>query len=77
MVGSTLDIGGTAFSVIGIVTTDSPDASTASDTYLPLDVAQTLSGESGLISSVYVQAASADDITGIRSDLETALRASL
>lgn len=72
-VGSTLDIGGTAFSVVGIVTTDSPDASTASDAYLPLDVAQTLSGEAGLISSVYVQAGSADDITGIQSDLESAL----
>jgi len=72
-VGSTLDIAGTAFSVIGIVTTDSPDASTASDTYLPLDVAQSLSGETGLISSVYVQAASADDIPRIQSDLEAAL----
>lgn len=72
-VGSTLEIGGTAFTVIGVVTTDSPDASTASDTYIPLDVAQTLSGEAGMISSVYVQAASSEDIAGIQADLETAL----
>ena len=72
-VGSTLDIGGTAFSVIGIVTTDSTDASTASDTYIPLDVAQTLSGEAGMISSVYVQAASSDDIPSIQTALQTAL----
>lgn len=72
-VGSTVEIGGTAFTVIGVVTTDSPDASTASDTYIPLDVAQTLSGETGMISSVYVQASSSEDITGIQADLETAL----
>lgn len=72
-VGSTLDVGGTDFSVIGIVTTDSTDASTASDTYIPLDVAQTLSGETGMISSVYVQAASSEDITQIQSAIQTAL----
>ncbi|KQQ08203.1 ABC transporter permease [Rathayibacter sp. Leaf296] len=72
-VGSTLEIGGTAFTVIGVVTTDSPDASTAYDTYVPLDVAQTLSGETGMISSVYVQAASSEDIAGIKADLEAAL----
>jgi ABC-type antimicrobial peptide transport system permease subunit len=72
-VGSTVDIGGTAFSVIGIVTTDSTDASTASDTYIPLDVAQTLSGQAGLISSVYVQAASSEDISSIQTALQTAL----
>ncbi|SMH45647.1 ABC-type transport system, involved in lipoprotein release, permease component [Rathayibacter oskolensis] len=72
-VGSTLDIGGTEFSVIGIVTSDSTDASTASDTYIPLDVAQTLAGQDGMISSVYVQAASSEDIAQIQSDIETAL----
>ncbi|OOB90911.1 ABC transporter permease [Rathayibacter sp. VKM Ac-2630] len=72
-VGSTLEIGGTAFTVIGVVTTDSPDAGTASDTYVPLDVAQTLSGEAGMISSVSVQAASSSDIARIQADLETAL----
>ncbi|MWV58394.1 ABC transporter permease [Rathayibacter sp. VKM Ac-2754] len=72
-VGSTLDIGGTEFSVIGIVTSDSTDASTASDTYIPLDVAQTLSGQDGMISSVYVQAASSEDIAQIQSDIQTAL----
>lgn len=72
-VGSTLNIGGTDFSVIGIVTTDSTDASTASDTYIPLDVAQTLSGETGMISSVYVQAASSEDITQVQTAIQTAL----
>ncbi|QHC57934.1 FtsX-like permease family protein [Rathayibacter sp. VKM Ac-2760] len=72
-VGSTVDIGGTDFSVIGIVTSDSTDASTASDTYIPLDVAQTLSGQAGLISSVYVQAASSEDISSIQTALQTAL----
>lgn len=72
-VESTLNIGGTDFTVIGIVTSDSTDATTAANTYIPLDVAQTLSGETGMISSIYVQAASSNDITQVQSDIETAL----
>ncbi|NQX28821.1 FtsX-like permease family protein [Microbacteriaceae bacterium VKM Ac-2854] len=72
-VGSTLNIGGTDFSVIGIVTSDSTDSTTASNTYIPLDVAQTLSGETGMISSIYVQAASSNDIAQVQADIETAL----
>ncbi|PPG64304.1 hypothetical protein C5C27_03480 [Rathayibacter sp. AY2B7] len=72
-VGSTLAIGGTDFAVVGIVTSDSTEASSASDTYVPLDVAQTLSGQAGMISSVYVQAASANDISAIQAALQAAL----
>ncbi|NQX13255.1 FtsX-like permease family protein [Microbacteriaceae bacterium VKM Ac-2855] len=72
-VGSTLNIGGTDFSVIGIVTSDSTDSTTASNTYIPLDVAQTLSGETGNISSIYVQAASSNDIAQVQADIEAAL----
>lgn len=72
-VGSTLNIGGTDFEVIGIVTSDSTDSTTASNSYIPLDVAQTLSGETGKISSIYVQAASSNDITQVQADIEAAL----
>ncbi|MBF4462975.1 MULTISPECIES: ABC transporter permease [unclassified Rathayibacter] len=72
-VGSSVSIGGTDFSVIGIVTSDSTDTSTASDTYVPLDVAQTLSGQTGKLSAVYVQAASSSDIGQIQSALQAAL----
>lgn len=72
-VGGTIDIGGTSFEIVGLVESSSGDASTASNVYIPLDVAQSLSGEDGKISSIYVQAASADDIASLKTSLETAL----
>jgi putative ABC transport system permease protein len=72
-VGGTIDIGGTSFEIVGLVESSTGDASTASNVYIPLDVAQTLSGEVGMISSIYVQASSADDIAALTTSLETAL----
>lgn len=72
-VGDTITIGGTDFSVIGIVSATGSDATTAANAYIPLDVAQSLSGQSDKISSVYVTAASAGDIDQIKADLTTAL----
>lgn len=72
-VGDTLSIGGTDFEIIGIVASSSSDAATASNTYIPLDVAQSLSGLDGQVSTVYVQASSSEAIEQVQSDLETAL----
>lgn len=72
-VGDTLAVGGEDFEVIGIVASSSSDASTASNTYIPLDVAQTLSGLDGQVSTVYVQASSSSAITQVQTDLEAAL----
>lgn len=72
-VGDTITIGGTDFSVIGIVAATGSDATTAANAYIPLDVAQTLSGQSGKISSVYVKAASSGDIDQIKTDLTKAV----
>jgi putative ABC transport system permease protein len=72
-VGGTIAIGGTNFEIVGLVDSASGDAATASNVYIPLDVAQTLSNESGKISSVYVQADSANDIAAIKTKLEAAL----
>ncbi|ROS52856.1 FtsX-like permease family protein [Frigoribacterium sp. PhB24] len=71
--GDTLAIGGTDFTVIGIVASTSSDAATASDTYVPLDTAQTVSGLTDQISSVYVTAASASDVESLKTDLGAAL----
>ena len=68
-VGDTVTIGGTGFSVIGIVTSTGSDSTTAANAYIPLDVAQTLSGQTGKISSVYVKAASSGDIDQIKTAL--------
>lgn len=72
-VGGTLSIDGTDFAVIGIVASSGSDSSTAFNAYIPLDVAQSLSGLNGKITSVYVQAESSSDIAQIQADLEKAL----
>lgn len=72
-VGDTITIGGTDFKVIGVVSATGADATTASNAYIPLDVAQTLSGQASKVSSVYVTAASASDIDQIKADLTKAL----
>ena len=73
VVGDTVAIAGTDFTVVGLVTASSADAATASNVYIPLDVAQTLSGLTDQVTDIYVQAASSTDIEGIQADVETAL----
>lgn len=72
-VGDTIDLGGTGFEVVGTVTANAADSASASNVYIPLDVAQALSGEDGMISNVYVQAASSTDIPQVQADIESAL----
>ena len=72
-VGDTVAIAGTDFTVVGLVSASSADAATASNVYIPLDVAQSLSGLDGQVTDVYVQAASSTDIDQIQTDIETAL----
>lgn len=66
-VGDTLSIGGTEFEIVGLV------SSGGSNAYIPLDVAQALSGLDGQVSSLYVQAASSTDIAQVQTDIEKAL----
>lgn len=73
VVGDTIAIAGTDFSVVGLVTASSADAATASNVYIPLDVAQSLAGLDGQVTDIYVQAASSTDIAQIQGDIETAL----
>jgi ABC-type antimicrobial peptide transport system permease subunit len=72
-VGDTVAIGGKDFSVVGLVTAASADAATASNVYIPLDVAQSLSGLKGQISDIYVQASSSTEIAQVQADVEKAL----
>lgn len=72
-VGGTVDVAGTAMQVVGIVASASADADTAANVYLPLDVAQTLAGVGDVVSTVYVQASSADAIDAVQSELTAAL----
>ncbi|MEV8254463.1 FtsX-like permease family protein [Rhodoglobus sp. NPDC076762] len=72
-VGDSLEIGGEEFEVIGTVTSTSADASTASNTYIPLDTAQRVAGLENQISTVYVQAASSTDIASVQASLQAEL----
>ena len=72
-VGGTIDVGGTAMQIVGIVASTSSDADTAANVYLPLDTAQTLAGVGSVVSTVYVQADSADAIDSVQSELTAAL----
>ncbi|WP_010205578.1 ABC transporter permease [Salinibacterium sp. PAMC 21357] len=72
-VGDTVEIGGEEFDIIGTVSSTSSDSTTASNTYIPLDTAQRISGLEDQISTVYVQAASSTEITAVQASLQTAL----
>lgn len=72
-IGGTLTIKGTAFEIVGLVSSSTSDSATASNAYIPLDVAQSLSGLAGQVTSVYVQADSSANIAQIQADLKKAL----
>ncbi|WP_347976051.1 ABC transporter permease [Microbacterium sp. ProA8] len=72
-VGDTIDVGGQDFEVVGIVASTSDEADTASNAYIPLDVAQELSGAGDVISTVYVQAETSDDISAVQTALQEEL----
>ncbi|MBD7956313.1 ABC transporter permease [Microbacterium sp. Sa4CUA7] len=72
-VGDTIDVGGEDFEVVGLVASTSGEVDTASNVYIPLDVAQDLSGAGDVISTVYVQAESSDAIPAVQAALEDEL----
>lgn len=72
-VGDSIDVGGTDVEVVGIVASTSADADTAANVYLPLDTAQEISGAGDVVSTIYVQASSADAIGSVQSSLESEL----
>lgn len=72
-VGDTIDLGGSTLEVVGIVASTSTTGTSASNVFIPLDTAQTLADLDGQVSTVYVQAESADDIASVQTALEAAL----
>ena len=63
-VGSTETLGGTKFTVVGIVTTSSSE-----DYFIPLAEAQKISSETGKVTTVYVKAASSTQISAVASEI--------
>ncbi|MFB7886067.1 ABC transporter permease [Microbacterium sp. NPDC056057] len=72
-VGDTIDVGGQEFEVVGIIASTSDEADTASNVYIPLGVAQELSGAGDVVSTVYVQAESSDAIASVQAALQEEL----
>ena len=63
-VGSTETLGGTKFTVVGIVTTSSSE-----DYFMPLAEAQKISSDTGKVTTIYVKAASSTKITSVASEI--------
>jgi ABC-type antimicrobial peptide transport system permease subunit len=72
-VGDTVDIGGTDFTVIGIVSSTGSASTTGSNTYVPLDTAQALADLDGKVTSIYVSAESSSDVSAVKSALQAKL----
>jgi len=64
-VGSAETLGGTKFTVVGIVTTSSSE-----DYFIPLNEAQKISNETGKVTTVYVKAASSTQIDAVAGSIK-------
>jgi len=71
-VGGTVTIKGTPVTVVGILSS-SDSATTLSDVYLPIGVAQALSGLTDQVTTMYVQATSADTVDTAAAAITAAL----
>jgi ABC-type antimicrobial peptide transport system permease subunit len=72
-VGDSITVGGQSFEIVGLVSSGSAEAETPANVYLPLDVAQTLSGNDGMVSTVYVQATDASQVSALAAALQEQL----
>ncbi|MEI7624446.1 MAG: ABC transporter permease [Actinomycetes bacterium] len=76
-VGSTLTLGKTdgtqEFTIVGIVSSATAAAETAANVYIPLDIAQTLSGRTGLVSTIYVTSSTGSSTTSVTDEIRAAL----
>lgn len=70
-VGGTVSLGGTDFTIVGLVTNSTSDSSTSSNVYIPLGVAQSLSGLTDKVSTIYVQAKDNNQITAVQTAITT------
>lgn len=72
-VGSSVTLGGKKFTVVGIVKSTSSSSSTTSNVYIPLAVAQSISGETGKVTTIYVSASSSSGVTAVKKKLQSSL----
>lgn len=72
-VGDTIEMGSEEFTIIGVVSSTATSATTPSNVYIPLDVAQTVSGNEAVYSNIYVAAESSQNLDSIKTAIETAV----
>ena len=70
-VGSTLNLNGTKFVVVGLVSP--PLGGQSADVYLPLEQLQTLANQKGMANVVLVRATSGKDVSKVKQEIQTAL----
>ena len=69
-VGKNITLAGTKFKVIGVIAPATSTATTSSNAYVPLDVAQSLSSNPDVVTTVYVSAKSADQIDAVKAKIQ-------
>jgi ABC-type lipoprotein release transport system permease subunit len=69
-VGSKLDLNGTTFTVVGLVTP--PLGGQSADVYLPLKQLQTLASQKGLANVILVHASSSSDVGRVKQEIQQA-----
>jgi ABC-type antimicrobial peptide transport system permease subunit len=69
-VGSKLNLNGTAFTVVGLVSP--PLGGQSADVYLPLTQLQTLASQKGLANVVLVRASSSGDVSRVKQEIQAA-----
>jgi ABC-type antimicrobial peptide transport system permease subunit len=69
--GSTLDLNGTRFKIIGLVSP--PLGGQTADVYIPLALLQKLASQNGLANVVLVRATSSSDVANVQKEIEQAL----
>ena len=67
--GSTIDLNGTTFTVVGLVR--APLGGQTADVYVPLAQLQKLSSQKGQVNVVLVRASSGDDVASVQKNVET------
>ena len=70
-VGSSLDLNGTTFTVVGLV--DPPLGGQSADVYLPIKQLQTLAHEANLANVVLVRATSSSQVSAVEAEIKRAL----
>lgn len=68
IVGKTVTVHGTKFTIVGVSAADSGDA--AADLYVPLQQAQTLADAKDKVTTVYVKAADSQQIDSVKSTIQ-------